>query len=79
MDCMDLIKSKKMELQKLIDNVYEELETSVNYQRQRYLEIYLQELLSYQINNPNQNTIPTSLQLYCNDHPEALECRIYDD
>ena len=70
---------KKMELQKLIDNVYEELETSVNYQRQRYLESYLEDLLSYQINNPDQNGIPTSLQLYCNDHPEALECRIYDD
>lgn len=79
MDYMDLIKVKKMNLQKLIDNVYEELETSVNYQRQRYLEIYLQELLSYQINNPDQIEIPTSFQLYCNDHPEALECRIYDD
>ena len=68
-----------MELQKLIANVYEELETSVNYQRQRYLESYLEDLLSYQINNPDQNIIPSSLQLYCNDHPEALECRIYDD
>jgi hypothetical protein len=52
---------------------------SQNEQRKRYLESYLQELLSYQKNNPNEDKVPTPLQLYCNDHPEALECRLYDD
>jgi hypothetical protein len=68
-----------MELQELINDVCEELEHLVNYQRKRYLESYLQDLLSYQRNHPDEVGIPNSLQLYCNDHPEALECRIYDD
>lgn len=68
-----------MKLKELIDKICEEVHYSQNEQRKRYLESYLQELLSYQKNNPNEDKVPTPLQLYCNDHPEALECRLYDD
>jgi hypothetical protein len=68
-----------MKIQEIIYNICEELNSSPNEQRRRYLEEYLQDILSYQKNNPNQVMVPTSLELYCNEHPEALECRIYDD
>ena len=68
-----------MELQKLIDDICEELEGSFsNEQRRRYLGSYLEELLEYQKNNPEKTEIPNSLQLFCNLNPEALECRKYD-
>jgi hypothetical protein len=69
-----------MELQELINDICQELENpSANKQRKRYLVGYLEELLKYQRNHPEEFTIPTSLQLYCDDNPEAPECRIYDD
>jgi hypothetical protein len=68
-----------MELQLLINDIYEEMDySSISEKRRRYLNGYLQELLSYQINNPNCLGIPNSLQLYCNSNPEGLECRIYE-
>lgn len=68
-----------MELQELINEVCQELNTSeINKQRKRYLEGYLQELLEYQKHNPNAQEIPTVLQLFCDLNPEAPECKIYD-
>jgi hypothetical protein len=69
-----------MELQELINDICEELETSsLNKQRKRYLQAYLEELLEYQKNNPYSVGIPSSLQLFCDLNPDAQECRIYDD
>jgi hypothetical protein len=69
-----------MELQELINDICEELEnSSMNSQRRRYLQNYLQEILEYQKNNPYNKEVPTSLQLFCDLNPHALECRIYDD
>jgi len=69
-----------MELQKLINEIYEELgNPSINRQRNRHLNSYLEELLSYQKNHPEAIDVPTALELYCDEHPDASECKIYDD
>jgi hypothetical protein len=69
-----------MELQKLINEIYEELENpSINRQRSRHLNSYLEELLNYQKNHPEELNVPTSLELYCDSNPDASECKIYDD
>ena len=69
-----------MELQELINNICEELETSsLNKQRKRYLNSHLEELLEYQKHHPDAIGIPSSLELFCDLNPNALECRIYDD
>ena len=69
-----------MELQELINDICEELEkSSLNKQRKRYLNAYLEELLEYQKHHPDANTIPNPLELFCDLNPHELECRIYDD
>jgi len=69
-----------MELQELINDICEELENfSSNKQRKRYLNAYLEELLEYQKHHPDADTIPNSLELFCDLNPNAQECRIYDD
>ena len=69
-----------MELQELINDICEELQnSSINVQRKRYLNAYLEELLEYQKNNPDAIGIPSVLELFCDLNPHALECRIYDD
>ena len=76
----DLKTFKKMELQNLIYSICDELENaSLNKQRKRYLQSYLEELLQYQKNNPNSNKVPNCLELFCDLNPHAKECKIYDD
>lgn len=48
-------------------------------QRRRHLEDELDALQQYQVNHPETNQDPTPLELYCDTHPDALECRVYDD
>jgi len=48
-------------------------------QRRRHLEDELNSLEKYQDNHPNEDHDPTSLELYCDSNPDALECRIYDN
>jgi len=69
-----------MELTELINNTQEELDNpSINRQRKRHLTSLLEELLSYQERHPNITIAPTALELYCDNNPDALECKIYDD
>lgn len=69
-----------MELQKLINEVSEELESpSINRQRSRYLQNYLSELLEYQEHHPEEVVAPTQFELFCDLNPDAPECRIFDD
>ena len=69
-----------MELQELINDICEELgTTSLNKQRKRYLKSHLEDLLEYQKHHPDAIGIPSSLELFCDLNPHALECRIYDD
>jgi len=58
---------------KEIDDPY----TSGN--RRRHLEEELDQLERYRENHPEDDHDPTVLELYCNDNPDALECRVYDD
>jgi hypothetical protein len=69
-----------MELQEFISSVSKELEDpSINKQRKRYLESYIDDLLKYQKQNPSVKETPSHFQLFCSLNPDSLECRIYDD
>jgi len=48
-------------------------------QARRHTEEELQALELYKANHPEDSHDPTPLELYCDSHPEALECRVYDD
>ena len=48
-------------------------------QRRRHLEDELNSLEKYQKNHPDDEHDPTGLELYCDQNPDALECRVYDD
>jgi hypothetical protein len=47
-------------------------------QRQRHLESELERLLAYQEAHPDQEDLPNSLQLYCFENPNAVECKVFD-
>lgn len=65
--------------QQHINNVRDELDNlNINSQSRRHLENELDSLEKYQINHPDDDYNPTPLELYCDSHPDALECRIYE-
>jgi len=53
--------------------------SSISAQRRRHLQDELEQLEKYQENHPNETHDPSSLELYCDANPDALECRVYDD
>lgn len=68
-----------MEIQKLLVQIKTELyDSSINRQRVRYLKNYYEELSGYLERHPDASKVPSSLELYCDTHPDALECRIYN-
>lgn len=48
-------------------------------QARRHTEEELAALEAYHVNHPEDSHDPTPLELYCDTHPDALECRVYDD
>jgi hypothetical protein len=67
-------------LQQHINDDKNELDNpNTSSQRRRHLEDELGSLENYQTNHPNDDHDPTALELYCDENPEALECRIYED
>jgi hypothetical protein len=52
---------------------------TVSSQARRHVEDELDALERWVKNHPNDEHDPTALELYCNDNPDALECRMYDD
>jgi len=52
---------------------------STSGQRRRHLSDELEQLQHYQANHPEETRDPSPLQLYCDNNPSALECRIYDN
>lgn len=67
-------------LQQHINDDKNELDNpNINSQRRRHLEDELNALRQYQTNHPDDDHDPTHLELYCDMHPDALECRVYDD
>jgi len=69
----------KRTLQQHINDDLNELDSSIlNSNRRRHLEDELENLEKYQINHPDTDYDPNPLELYCDLHPNALECRIYE-
>lgn len=52
---------------------------TVSPQMRRHIEGELEELENYHQNHPEDDHDPTALELYCDMHPDALECRVYED
>ena len=48
-------------------------------QSRRHTEEELEALKAYKVNHPEDTHDPTPMELYCELHPDALECRVYDD
>ena len=51
---------------------------STSGQRRRHLEDELEHLERYQANHPGNDHDPSAFEIYCDENPDALECRIYD-
>lgn len=67
-------------LQQHINDDRDELDNpNTSSQRRRHLEGELDSLEKYQISHPDDDHDPTSLELYCDENPSALECRVYED
>lgn len=48
-------------------------------QMRRHVEEELEDLKGYQERHPEDHHDPTPLELYCDTHPDASECKVYDD
>lgn len=67
-------------LQQHINDDRDELDNpNMNSQRRRHLEDELDALEVYQANHPDEDHDPTPLELYCDSHPDALQCRVYEE
>ena len=67
-------------LQQHINDDRDELDNpETNAQRRRHIEDELDALEQYQVNHPDEDYDPNALELFCNTHPDAAECRIYED
>jgi hypothetical protein len=51
----------------------------VSAQSRRHLEQELESLEKYKQRHPDNDYDPTPFELYCDENPHALECRIYDN
>ena len=51
----------------------------VSSQSRRHVEEELEQLERYAANHPGEDHDPTVLELYCEDNPSALECKIHDN
>lgn len=52
---------------------------TISPQARRHTEEELEALEAYQVNHPDDDHDPTPLELYCDAHPDASECRVYED
>ena len=67
-------------IQQHINDDRDELDNSqLSSQRRRHLEGELNSLEKYQSNHPDEDHDPTPLELFCDENPDASECRIYED
>jgi len=51
----------------------------ISSQARRHVEDELGSLERYHARHPEDEHDPTSLELFCDDNPGAVECKIYDD
>lgn len=67
-------------IQKHIDHDKDILDDPlVSSQSRRHVEQELESLQKYQERHPEDDHDPTPLELFCDENPDALECRMYDD
>jgi hypothetical protein len=67
-------------LQQHINDDRDELDNpNTSSQRRRHIEDELDALEQYQLNHPDDDHDPNPLELFCDTHPDAAECKIYDD
>ena len=67
-------------LQQHINDDRDELDNpTTSGQRRRHLSNELDSLEKYQANHPDTDHDPTAFEMYCDENPDALECRIYED
>ena len=64
--------------QHINDDLSEINNPNISSQRRRHLEDEVEYLEKYQANHPEDNHDPTPLELYCDLHPDALQCRTYE-
>jgi hypothetical protein len=50
----------------------------VSSQTRRHIGSELKSLEKYKESHPNDDHDPTPLELYCDENPDALECKMYD-
>lgn len=50
----------------------------VSPQARRHTEEELEALKTYKANHPEDSHDPTPLELFCDSHPDALQCRVYE-
>ncbi len=48
-------------------------------QMRRHVQSELDQLEKYALNHPDDDHDPTSLELFCDENPDSVECRIYND
>jgi len=71
---------EKRTIHQHIDSDKKELDSgSISSQRRRHLESELESLKIYNEHHPNEDRDPSPLELFCDQNPNALECRVYDD
>jgi ribosome-associated translation inhibitor RaiA len=67
-------------LQQHINDDRDKLDDStLSPQMRRHIEDELDHLEKYQVNHPNTDHDPTGFEMYCDENPNAKECRIYED
>lgn len=70
----------KRTLQEHINDDKDELDNlSMSPQRRRHIESELNSLERYQANHPDTDHDPTVLEIFCDENPDADECKIYED
>jgi hypothetical protein len=52
---------------------------TISPQARRHTEEELEALKVYKDHHPEDSHDPTALELYCELHPDALGCKVYDD
>jgi hypothetical protein len=59
--------------------IEKELDSECSKQRRRHLENELERLLAFIERHPDIEYTPNSFQLFCDENPDALECRVYEE
>jgi ribosome-associated translation inhibitor RaiA len=70
----------KRSIQQHIDDDRNKLDNStLSPQMRRHVEDELEHLEKYQAKHPEQDRDPTAFEMYCDENPDAAECKIYED